>query len=288
MMKRVVFLFIGLSLMTVSFVKLTAQDIKTEVYVREHIPNKMPVPYAYVREADVMWAKDVYRIIDLKQKQNLALYYPTHPIGDRMNLIDLLLYGIDNEGIRAFSTDDPLNEFTIPMTRDQIDEAFEAGIDTIPTQDINTGEIKDMVITQERKTDEVKQIMIKEKWFFDKNHSVMKVRIVGINPIRVYNQLDEQGLPTDLILKKQTFWVYYPEVRPLLTNHEIFNRYNDAQRISFDDYLMQRRFSSFIIGVSNVYNNRRIVSYKVGLDALLEADKQKEWLFEVEHDLWEY
>jgi gliding motility associated protien GldN len=288
MMKRVVTLFIGLSLMTVSFVKLTAQDIKTEVYVREHIPNKMPVPYAYVREADVMWAKDVYRIIDLKQKQNLALYYPTHPIGDRMNMIDLLLYGIDNEGIRAFSTDDPLNEFTIPMTRDQIDEVFEAGVDTIPTQDINTGEIKDMIISQERKTEEVKQIMIKEKWFFDKNHSVMKVRIVGISPIRVYNQLDEQGLPTDLILRKQTFWVYYPEVRPLLTNHEIFNQYNDAQRISFDDFMMQRRFSGFIIGVSNVYNNRRIISYKVGLDALLEADKQKEWLFEVEHDLWEY
>ncbi|UCH14307.1 MAG: gliding motility protein GldN [Bacteroidales bacterium] len=287
-MKRVVALFIGLSLITVSFVNLTAQDIKTEVYVREHIPNKQPVPYIYVREADVMWAKDVYRIIDLKQKQNLALYYPTHPIGDRMNLVDLLLYGIDNEGIRAFSTDDPLNEFTIPMTRDQIDEVFEAGIDTIPMADINTGEIKDMIVTQERKTDEVKQVMIKEKWFFDKNHSVMKVRIVGVSPIRVYNQLDDQGLPTDLILRKQTFWVYYPEVRPLLTNHEIFNQHNDAQRISFDDFLMQRRFSSFIIGVSNVYNNRRIISYKIGLDALLEADKQKQWLFEVEHDLWEY
>ena len=287
-MKRVVTLFIGLSLMTVSFVKLTAQDIKTEVYVREHIPNKQPVPYTYVREADVMWAKDVYRIIDLKQKQNLSLYYPSHPIGDRMSLVDLLLYGIDTEGIRAFSTDDQLNEFTIPMTRDQIDEAFEAGIDTIPTQDLNTGEIINTVITQERKTEEVKQLMIKEKWFFDKNHSVMKVRIIGICPIRVYNQLDDQGLPTDLILRERTFWVYYPEVRPLLTNHEIYNQHNDAQRISFDDFLMQRRFSSFIIGVSNVYNNRRIVSYKVGLDALLEADKQRQWLFEMEHDLWEY
>ena len=287
-MKRVVILFIGLSLMTVSFVKLTAQDIKTEVYVREHIPNKMPVPYAYVREADVMWAKDVYRIVDLRQKQNLVLYYPTHPIGDRMSLVDLLLYGIDNEGIRAFSTNDPLNEFTIPMTRDQIDEVFEAGIDTIPTQDLNTGEIIETIISQERKTDEVKQLMIKEKWFFDKNHSVMKVRIIGMSPIRVYNQLDDQGLPTDVILRKPTFWVYYPEVRPLLTNHEIFNQYNDAQRISFDDFLMQRRFSGWIIGVSNVYNNRKIVSYAIGLDALLEADKQKEWLFEVEHDLWEY
>lgn len=286
-MKRIVILFIGLSLMAVSVVKLPAQDILTEVYVREHIPNKTPVPYTYVREADVMWAKDVYRIIDLKQKQNLSLYYPTQPIGDRLNLVDLLLYGVDNEGIRAFSTDDPLNEFTIPMTRDQIDEVFEAGIDTIPTIDAD-GEIIQSFVEQERKTDEVKQIMVKEKWFFDKNHSVMKVRIVGMSPIRVYNKLDDQGLPTDLILRQQTFWIYYPEVRPLLANHEIFNRYNDAQRISFDDFFMQRRFSSFIIGVSNVYNNRRIVSYSLGLDALLEADKQRQWLFETEHDLWEY
>jgi gliding motility associated protien GldN len=288
MMKRVVAFFIGLSILTIWLVKVPAQDILTEVYVREHIPNKIPVPYAYVREADVMWAKDVYRIIDLKQKQNLPLYYPTHPIGDRMNLVDLLLYGIDNEGIRAFSADDLLNEFTIPMTRDQIDEKFDAGIDTIPTQDINTGEIIQKVITQERKTDEIKQIMIKEKWFFDKNHSVMNVRIIGISPIRVYNQLDDQGLPTDLVLRSQTFWVYYPEVRPLLTNHEIFNQHNDAQRISFDDFLIQRRFGSFIIGMSNVYNNRRIITYALGIDALLEADKQKEWLFEMEHDLWEY
>ena len=286
-MKRIVILFIGLSLMAVSVVKLPAQDILTEVYVREHIPNKTPVPYTYVREADVMWAKDVYRIIDLKQKQNLSLYYPTQPIGDRLNLVDLLLYGVDNEGIRAFSTDDPLNEFTIPMTRDQIDEVFEAGIDTIPTVDPD-GQIIQSLIEQERKTDEVKQIMVKEKWFFDKNHSVMKVRIVGMSPIRVYNKLDDQGLPTDLILRQQTFWIYYPEVRPLLANHEIFNRYNDAQRISFDDFFMQRRFSSFIIGVSNVYNNRKIIAYALGLDALLEADKQRQWLFETEHDLWEY
>ena len=286
-MKRIVILFIGLSLMAVSVVKLPAQDILTEVYVREHIPNKTPVPYTYVREADVMWAKDVYRIIDLKQKQNLSLYYPTQPIGDRLNLVDLLLYGVDNEGIRAFSTLDPLNEFTIPMTRDQIDEVFEAGIDTIPTIDAD-GEIIQSFVEQERKTDEVKQIMVKEKWFFDKNHSVMKVRIVGMSPIRVYNKLDDQGLPTDLILRKQTFWIYYPEVRPLLANHEIFNRYNDAQRISFDDFFMQRRFSSFIIGVSNVYNNRKIIAYALGLDALLEADKQRQWLFEMEHDLWEY
>ncbi len=287
-MKRVALLLMGLAMVAVAPQKLKAQDILTEVYTREHIPNKAPVPYAYVREADVMWAKDIYRIVDLKQKQNLPLFYPTKPINDRYNLVQLILWGIDNEGIRAFSTDDPKNEFTIPLDRTKIDEVFGAGTETIKKTDLNTGMITDTVIQNDRKTDEVKQIMVKEKWFFDKNHSVMNVRIVGFCPIRVYNKLDDQGMPTDLILKQKTFWVYFPEIRPLLARHEIFNNNNDAQRISFDDYFMQRRFNSYIFAESNVYENRAINSYALGMDAMLESEKVKNWLFEMEHDLWEY
>jgi gliding motility associated protien GldN len=278
----------GLAMLAVVPQKLKAQDILTEVYTREHIPNKAPVPYAYIREADVMWAKDIYRMIDLKQKQNLPLYYPTKPINDRYNLVDLILWGIDNEGVRAFSSDDPKNEFTIPLDRTKIDDVLGAGTQTIKKTDLNTGMVIDTVIQNERKTDEVKQIMVKEKWFFDKNHSVMNVRIVGICPIRVYYKLDDQGLPTDLILKQKTFWVYFPEIRPLLARHEIFNNNNDAQRISFDDYFMQRRFNSYIFAESNVYSNRAINSYALGMDAMLESEKVKEYLFEMEHDLWEY
>jgi gliding motility associated protien GldN len=287
-MKRVAFLLLGLAMVAVAPQKLEAQDILTEVYTREHIPNKAPVPYAYVREADVMWAKDIYRIIDLRQKQNLSLYYPVKPINDRYNLVQLILWGIDNEGIRAFSSVDSRNEFTIPLDRSQIDEAFDAGTEIIKKPDINTGELRDTTIQNDRKTDEVKQIMVKEKWFFDKNHSVMNVRIVGLCPIRLYNKLDDQGLPTELVLKEKTVWVYFPEIRPLLARHEIFNNDNDAQRISYDDFFMQRRFHSYIFAESNVYENRAITSYAIGMDAMLEAEKVKEWLMEVEHDLWEY
>jgi gliding motility associated protien GldN len=287
-MKRVALLCMGLAMIAVSLQKVKAQDILTEVYTREHIPNKAPVPYPYIREADVMWAKDIYRIIDLKQKQNMPLYYPTRPINDRYNLVQLILWGIDNEGIRAFSTDDPKNEFTVPLDRAKIDQAFGAGTETIKKTNINTGALEDTTIQNDRKTDEVKQILVKEKWFFDKNHSVMNVRIVGLCPIRVYYRLDDQGLPTDIPMKRQTFWVYFPEIRPLLARHEIFNDNNDAQRISFDDYFMQRRFNSYIFAESNVYENRWINSYAVGMDVLLEADKIKEYLFNMEHDLWEY
>ncbi|NJK86091.1 MAG: gliding motility protein GldN [Bacteroidales bacterium] len=288
-MKRIVLFLTGTVLLAGSVLQLNAQDVLTEVYTREHIRNKKPVPYGYVREADVMWAKDIYRIIDLRQKQNLPLFYPINPIADRMNLTDLLLHSIDNEGVRAFSTTDPKNEFTIPMTREQIDEAFGAGVEIIKVEDVNNpGTFIDQESKKERSSSEVQQIMVKEKWFFDKNHSVMKVRIVGLCPIRVYNQLDDQGMPTELVLRKKTFWVYFDEVRPVLASHEVFNRNNDAQRISFDDFLWQRRFDSFIIAESNVYDNRQVSSYSLGLDAQLESEKIKESIFNTEHDLWEY
>ena len=68
----------------------------------------------------------------------------------------------------------------------------------------------------------------------------------------------------------------------------MFNPYNDAQRISFDDLFMQRRFSSYIYGESNVFDDRTIIEYTTGKDAMFEAERIKTELFNFEHDLWEY
>jgi gliding motility associated protien GldN len=285
-MKRVALLSAVLAIFSAIPQNMSGQ--LAEVYTREHIPNKAPVPYTYVREADVMWAKDIYRIIDLTELQNLSLYYPITPMGDRLNLISLLMWGIDNEGVTAYSTDDPKNEFTIPLDRTKVDETLGAGTETISKINVTTGLPEDTVITNERKLDEVKQLLVKEKWFFDRNNSVMNVRIVGFCPIRVYNTLDDNGMPTDIIRKEQTFWVYFPEVRSLLARYEIYNEGNDAQRISFDDFFMQRKFDSYIFAESNLYGNRAINSYAIGMDALLEGERIKEELFNIEHDMWEY
>ena len=150
------------------------------------------------------------------------------------------------------------------------------------------GNLVDTTITNERRTDEVKQILVKEKWFFDKNHSVMNVRIVGLCPIAFITTARRPGHAHRNHTEKENVWVYFPELRPLFARHEMFNENNDAQRISFDDYFIQRRFNSYIFAESNVYQNRVITDYSMGLDALLEAERIKNYLFETEHDLWEY
>jgi hypothetical protein len=74
-------------------------------------------------------------------------------------------------------------------------------------------------------------------------------------------------------------------------NYEVFNRQNDAARLTYDDWFEQRLFSSYIIKQSNEHDNK-IKEYDEfkdnGVAALLEADRIKQELFEKEHDLWEY
>jgi len=78
----------------------------TDVYKSETIiPQKKPVPYSYIREADVMWAKDIWRSIDLRQRMNMPLRYPTDGSmsdGERYSLFGLLLEGIRTEEITPY------------------------------------------------------------------------------------------------------------------------------------------------------------------------------------------
>jgi len=258
---------------------------RTSVYKKEHIiPEKKPVPYAYIREADVMWAKDVWRTIDLRQRANFPLRYPLKGKmsgGERYSLYGLLIEGIQTEEITPYAYvlnvgwKDPFSKRTT-LTENYV----AAGGDSILQAD---GTFK-----VEYDGSSISQFRLQEQWFFDKQHSVMKVRIIALAPVsRIsYNKLtfEEYDPPREYI----PFIVYFPQCRRLFATHSIYNPNNDAQRISFDDMFFQRRFSSTIIAESNVYGNRPLSSFKLGQDVLLEAEKIKHDLFMMEHDLWEY
>ncbi|MBR5432876.1 MAG: hypothetical protein IK117_00395, partial [Bacteroidales bacterium] len=62
----------------------------------------------------------------------------------------------------------------------------------------------------------------------------------------------------------------------------------DGDLKSFYDLFQRRYFSSFISRESNVYNNREVNTYKFGIEQLYEAERIKTFIFNFEHDLWEY
>jgi len=167
-------------------------------------------------------------------------------------------------------------------------------------ENVLTGAIDSVPIKGERHTDEVYRYIFKEEWYFDKQRSKMEVRIIGLCPIRLYkdkavtNAIANSGGSVttgdeeEPLTPKKLFWVYFPSLRPVLANHEVFNENNDAERRTFDDIFFKRKFSSFIIQETNVYDNRLIGEYALGLDAQLEAERVKDFIFKLEHDLWEY
>ncbi|MFW6289898.1 MAG: gliding motility protein GldN [Mariniphaga sp.] len=283
MRKLVVYIGIAVLMVAGTGYHVNAQ-IMNGAYQATDVSQKKPMPLPSVREADVFWSKKIWRIIDLREKMNLPLYFPTSETDDRKNLISLLLEGIESGQITPFDArlDD---DFKVPMTFEQVQEAFGAEATTEETIDFDTGERKTVTIQGEIRANEIKQYLVKEEWYFDKQSSSLNVRILGICPIREYTRAED---PTGEVLRQKVFWVYYPEVRNLLATNLAMNPYNEAQSMSFDDLFIKRFFNSFIVQESNVYNNREISAYQTGRDAMLESKRIEEQIFNFEQDLWEY
>jgi len=274
-------MFVGIGYTSV----VVAQNVLDGIYPKEHVLNRKPIPYPHVREADVMWAKKVWRIIDLREKINLPLYYPINTLDGRYSLIQLLLQGIQYEGLTAYSTKNE-DEFKVVMTYDQVLYEMGAVGDTTEVRQAD-GTYESVVVAGDLRPEEVKQFLVKEVWFFDRNYSRLDVRILGICPIREYSKSSGDGGQEEIV-KKAAFWIYFPQARDLFARNEVFNTHNDAQRRTFDDIFMKRYFGSYIIRESNVYNNRRIDAYAVGMEAMLESERIRTDIFNFEHDLWEF
>ena len=140
------------------------------------------------------------------------------------------------------------------------------------------------VTTDELGPADVKQYWIQEEWVFDKQRSVLDVRITGI--MAVIEKKNDKG---DAVGMAGTCWVSFPELRELLVRNYIFNRHNDVQSLTYDDLFMKRMFSGYIIKEDNTAD-RMIADYKGPntLDGLLEAESIKNSIRFKESDMWQH
>ena len=284
-MKKI-FVFIGIVALLVVAIRQEAKaQIIDGAYKRTDLSNRKPTSLPFVREADVMWRKKVWRIIDLREKINQPMYFPTKDIDGRFNLVNLFIEGIKNGKLTAYDAKND-DEFKVPMTFEQVKESFGATTRTQMVRDVDTGELKPKVVTGEIRSEEVRQIMVKEEWYFDKQTSTMNVRVIGICPIQEFYR--EGDVNQESVQRRQVFWIYYPEAREIMASSEVFNPQNTARNSSFDDIFLKRRFNSYIVKEENIYNNRDISQYLSSKDAMLESKKIENSIFDYEQNLWEY
>jgi gliding motility associated protien GldN len=182
-------------------------QIVNGAYKRTDIIQKKPMPLPSVRESDVFWSKKIWRIIDLREKMNLPLYYPTLEMEGRMNLISLLLNGIENGQITPYDGLD--DDFKIPMSFEQVKASFGAEATTEEKIDFDTGERTMVTVQGEIRPNDIKQYLIKEEWYFDKQNSTLNVRIIGICPIREFVRA---GDATGQKQRQKLFCLYYQPI----------------------------------------------------------------------------
>lgn len=263
-----------------------------------------PVAYAPIRQADVMYYYTVWRTIDLREKVNHPLYFPSETKGTWRSLAQTIFDAIDmanpdkTDGVLPVYADEMC---TMPTSREDLRGNL-SEISQIPEIDLETGEeigMKELVVEYEPK--QIISYNVKEIWYFDKQTSRFYVQILEIEPIIEHERAstsydyDSEGDESDdndvrgTMMKKRVGYIYYPELRPFLAKQEVFNVKNNAQRLSFDDLITWKRdFTSYIYKEANVYD-RDIADYIANSrDQRIESERITDQLRTLESDLWEF
>lgn len=248
-------------------------------YKKNNILNARVTPLPNLRENDVVYAKRIWREIDIREKMNQYLASP------KARLIDILLSAIAAGELTAYdpipTRDDPGGDgFTIPLSAGGAKSKL-ADSSVVDKFDKDGNKIGSSLQAGEFNPDSVVKFRIKEDWVFDKQRSVFEPRIVGIAPL-----IKPKAGNVDLDYQP-AFWVYFPEARPILATKEVASRNSDATGLSFDDVFMKRIFTSYIVKESND-KDERIKDYAQGIDKLYESERVKKNLMDWELNLWSY
>ena len=253
-MKRIV-LMLFIACLTLS---ATAQPKarRAEQAAREQQSNKnnmttraqISFPTEAKMDEDVVWRRDVYRELDLRDDANAGLYYPVEPLGGQMNLFTymfkLIMAGPNHGGIAAYSYDVNTGN-----------ERFEESLRVSPLKFLD-----DYQIYYER-TDrgvhisdsdipsgEVKGYFVKESAYYDQSTATFHTQVQAICPV-MYRE-DDFG---DGTTKYPLFWVKYNELAPFLAKQTIMtSNLNNAATMSIDDYFTMNAYKGKIYKTTNM------------------------------------
>ncbi|AFL80305.1 protein involved in gliding motility GldN [Aequorivita sublithincola DSM 14238] len=254
--------------------------------------NDGPLPYGYTDKRDVLWAKTTWEIIDLDERVNFPLYYPidTNNIGpDRRSLYDVLVKNIKNGKIESVYVD---SYFTEKRTLKDIETSLVYSDTTdLGIEQYNAEGVVDPQYVRRFSLDagDIESWRIRGYWYIDKRQGELKYRLLGICPVA--NEARSKAFSdSDIDSKVELFWVWFPGARDVLHNAKAFNRKNTSQPISYDHLLNSRRFGAVIYKEENVQGDRDVKDYinDNALMQLLESERIKEKIRNIEIDLWNY
>ena len=260
---------------------------------------------------DVIWARYIYRIIDMRYKQNYQLYFPTKSDdADYRNLFKVItdavvdglpIYEKNMETIKPDFKQEPIPRASIPMMF-MADDPLEDYSDD-PTH-YNITESDAMLVHYDSIADELSfhfypfekivknqlKYLVQEVTFFDKHTSRLHTKIMAIAPLQSDKIMTRDSANVMGSLRESImFWVPFDQLRPYLAMQYAIPNRNEVKRVTFDEFFQKRLFTSYIVGEGNMYN-RWIPDYA---HSDVEATRKEQEriateLLNFEQDLWEY
>ena len=252
---------------------------------KSNLNQRTPLPYEHLRWDDALYAEKVWRELDLREKMNKIFMYEAVDDNGSQIFVNMLMKAVQSGEITAFSDD----RFTTPIGIADVQQLTSGRLDTNYIYD--TKQIDKVIgLNVSRASFDPKlvtKIRLKEEWVFDRESSKMFVRILGIGLLKTEyfpNTTRERGTSS-------LFWVYYPDLRPILVKAEVYNPKNMGQsRMTWEELFESRMFSSYIVKSTLDNPGSKMIRNYINdpILRLLEGDNIKEKIFNFEQDLWSY
>jgi len=236
------------------------------------------------RGEDVLWKRDVYRMVDLLNENNGALYFPVEPTAERQNLFctifsmvakgQLTAYEYPMSGSEVFSDESVvkfkvlLKTFEIPYKEKADPKKAGAFIYDIDAIDFPSSEAT--------------LFYVKEVYYLDQRNSTMHIKTLALCPVLIRE--DETGQ----IQKKPMFWVTFENLKEALSRIPVSaDTINSVSRMTAYDFFNQHRYKGDIYRVSNPRSQSLYDYCRTPEDIAKEQVRLEKELKDMSDKLWE-
>jgi gliding motility associated protien GldN len=246
----------------------------------QHVQPPAPRP---VRAEDVLWKRDVYRIIDLAKGRNALLYYPVQASKDKKNLFSTLFEAIAQNKLVAYDYIDGREVFTPEYALNFKEFLRRFDIPYVEKTDPRKPGVTQYDIDAvDIPTAEVTLYYLKEVTFLNQRTSTVETKPIALCPVLIRTDENEGTRRFPMC------WIPFDQLNALLSEQPIAaDSLNSAERLTLYDFFNERLYEGDIYKVSNL-KNQTIYDYCKTPEAIkAEQEKLEASLKKADEALWE-
>ena len=234
-------------------------------------------PVAATMDEDVVWRRDIYRIIDLNEDANAGLDYPVEAVGSQMNLFTYMFKLMMRQRINAYEYRLDGNEVFNDASKIK-PLAFLDNYHIYYEKKGNGINIDNSDIPSK----EVKSYYIKESAYYDQRSATFHTKVIALCPIM--SREDDFG---DAPQTYPLFWVKYDDIAPYLSKQIIMTSdLNNAATMTLDDYFTKNMYRGKIYKTTNMLG-KTLAQYCKSDSAMTKEQKRIEGeLIAFEKNIW--